>query len=250
MKSKYKHIGFRDNRVQWKNFIRRYPMLASVFEFIFNPALISHRARNRLLKGLPEKARILNIGSGAKRFGKKCVNLDIEPFANVDIVADARSMPFPEKSFDLVILEYVIEHVEDSQKMFSEIYRVVKDAGLVYSTVPFMQSYHGNPKDYYRFTIEGFVKLWDSAGFDVVECLPSGGPTSALVCMLKEYLAVLFSFNSRTLYSILSQFFIIIFFPLKFMDFILVNNRNAHNIAYSFSYIGEKAVKVNNEKQS
>jgi SAM-dependent methyltransferase len=248
MKSKANHISFRDKRVQWKNFIRRYPMLASVFEFIFNPALVSHRARNRLIKGLPEKAKILNIGSGAKRFGNKCVNLDIEPFANVDIVADARSMPFPEESFDLVILEYVIEHVGDSQKMMLEIYRVLKGAGLVYSTVPFMQSYHGNPQDYYRFTIEGVVKLWDSVGFTAVECLPSGGPTSALVCMLKEYLAVLFSFNSRTLYSVLSQFFIIIFFPLKFMDFLLVSNRNAHNIAYSFYYIGEKAVKVKNEK--
>lgn len=248
MKSKANQISFRDKRVQWKNFIRRYPMLASVFEFIFNPALISHRARNRLLKGLPENARILNIGSGAKRFGNKCVNLDIESFANVDIVADARSMPFPEESFDLVLLEYVIEHVGDSRKMMLEIYRVLKDAGLVYSTVPFMQSYHGNPQDYYRFTIEGFVKLWDSVGFTVVECLPSGGPTSALVCMLKEYLAVLFSFNSRTLYSVLSQLFIIIFLPLKFMDFLLVSNRNAHNIAYSFSYIGEKAVKAKNEK--
>ncbi len=236
-----------DLRVRWKNFIRRSPKLASVFEFIFNPAFISNGARKRLLKSLPENAGILNLGSGTKRFGNKCVNLDIEPFANVDIVADARNMPFLDGSFDLVILEYVIEHVEDSQKMISEIYRVLKDGGVVYSTVPFMQSYHGNPKDYYRFTMEGFVKLWDSSGFAMVECLPSGGPTSALVCMLKEYLAILFSFNSKAVYSVLSQLFIIIFFPLKYMDLLLANSRNAHNIAYSFSYIGRKVNKISEE---
>src|SRR3989338_2095802 len=215
MSDKAKREDFIDRRAYWKNSFRRYPKIASLLEFIFNPAFISNSLRNQLIKNVSGNGRILNIGSGVKNFGNRCINLDIKPFANVDIVADAQSMPFPAQAFDLVLVEYVIEHIPESAKLISEIYRVLKIGGIVYSTVPFMQSYHGNPRDYYRFTADGFSELWAQFKFSKMLCKPSGGPTSALICMIKEYLAILFSFNSKTLYSIFSQLFIIPFFPLK-----------------------------------
>jgi SAM-dependent methyltransferase len=229
-----------DTRVNWKNLIRRHQKIASIFEFIFNPAFISDKKRSQLIKDISRYGRILNIGSGAKDFGEKCINLDVEPFDNVDIVGDGRSMPFSDQVFDLVILEYVLEHILDTSRLISEIHRVLKIGGIVYVTVPFMQGYHGNPRDYYRFTVEGINELWNRFKFIKIACEPSGGPTSALICMIKEYLAILFSFNNKTLYSILSQLFIIPFFPFKYLDLILSKNINAHNISYSILYIGKK----------
>lgn len=225
---------------RWKARVRKYPLLTKVLQFIFDPSYATNKYRNELISSLGENSRILNIGSGVKKFSGRCINLDIEDFANVDVIADAQDMPFLDNSFDAVIFEYVIEHIPDSTKIIQEIYRVLKKGGAVYSTVPFIQSYHGNPVDYYRFTIDGFNQLWKKFGFFKVICKPLGGPTAAFICIIKEYFAVLLSCNNKTLYAILSQLLIIPLFPFKYIDVLLIKNSNAHNISYSIVYVGKK----------
>lgn len=227
-----------DRRARWKSSVRRHPRLTRALQFLFDPAFVRHDVRNRLIASLPGDARILNLGSGVKRFGRSAINLDLEPFANVDVVADGQHLPFLDDVFDAVLVEYVVEHVPDSSGIVRELYRVLRRGGLVYATVPFMQSYHGNPDDFYRFTISGFKQFWRA--FDHVECGPFGGPTSALVCTAKEYLAILLSFNSRWLYAVLSQVLILPIFPLKYLDLLLVHSPNAHNLAFSLYYVGRK----------
>lgn len=228
-----------DLRAKWKSLVRRYPALTRVLQFVFDPAHVSHAARNRLLASLGPDGLVLNVGAGVKRLPMVCsVNLDIELFGNVDVVADGQEAPFADGSFDAVILEYVIEHVLDSSRITSEIHRILKPGGHVYATVPFMQAYHGNPDDYHRFTETGLRELWRD--FECIECGPFGGPSSALVCVMKEYLAVLLSLNSKTVYSVLSQVLIIPFFPLKYLDVVLARTRNAHNVAFSLVYVGKK----------
>jgi SAM-dependent methyltransferase len=226
-------------RAKWKNFVRRYPDLARILQFVFDPAYVSHATRNKLLTSLRRNALVLNIGAGVKRLPRvSSINLDIELYGNVDVVADAQEMPFADSSFDCVVLEYVVEHVSDSSRIVNEIYRVLRPGGYIYATAPFLQAYHGNPDDYYRFTQSGFREFWRK--FRCIECKPFGGPTSALVCTVKEYLSIVFSFNSRVIYSILSQILIIPFFPLKYLDLVLVKTKNSHNIAFSLLYVGKK----------
>lgn len=45
---------------------------------------------------------------------------------------DALKLAFKEKSFDIVICTHVYEHVENPQKLFNEIYRVLKTDGICY----------------------------------------------------------------------------------------------------------------------
>lgn len=42
------------------------------------------------------------------------------------------TLPFPDNTFDAIILFDVIEHVKDPQKMMSECYRVLKKSGILY----------------------------------------------------------------------------------------------------------------------
>ena len=66
-------------------------------------------------------------------------NVDIGTGDNVDIVADAAALPFKDGSFDAVVIQAVLEHVENAPKVVSEICRVLKADGIVYSETPFLQ---------------------------------------------------------------------------------------------------------------
>lgn len=45
---------------------------------------------------------------------------------------DALNLSFKDKTFDIVLCTHVYEHVEDVEKLFSEIYRVLKPNGICY----------------------------------------------------------------------------------------------------------------------
>ena len=50
--------------------------------------------------------------------------------------SDARALPFPANSFDAVICPDVLEHIEEHDRVLSEINRVLTDDGLLLITVP------------------------------------------------------------------------------------------------------------------
>ena len=227
-----------DISARWKARVRRSPALTRVLQFVFDPAHVDASARDALINSLPEDAVILNIGAGVKKYPRRCVNVDLDAFGNVDVVADAQRLPFKDNTIDLCLMEYVVEHVPYSGAMKTEIHRVLKEGGRLYATVPFMQSYHGNPDDYYRFTVSGLPVFFSQ--FETVACRPFGGPASALCNAVKEFFAIALSFNNKTLYAVLSQLLIIPVFPFKYLDCLLAKNVNAHHLAFSFYYIGRK----------
>ena len=51
-------------------------------------------------------------------------------------VGTAENLPFKDKTFDLVIMGDVLEHVENEDKSLSEIHRVLKEDGLLIVTAP------------------------------------------------------------------------------------------------------------------
>lgn len=48
------------------------------------------------------------------------------------MVADAMAMPFEDASFDVVVANHVYEHVPDPERLFAEIWRVLRPGGLAY----------------------------------------------------------------------------------------------------------------------
>ncbi|MBF0626074.1 MAG: methyltransferase domain-containing protein [Magnetococcales bacterium] len=229
-----------DPSARWKNAVRRHPRLTRLLQWLFDPAHVSHRRRDRLLADLPPGALVLNLGAGVKRLpGVRSINLDLDEYGHVDLIADGQGLPLADGGFDGVVMEYVIEHVPDPRALLGEACRVLKAGGFLYLTVPFMQSYHGNPGDYYRFTRQG-LEHYLSDYVEPVLCRPFGGPASALVNMVKEFLAVLLCCNSPVLHALLAQLLIIPLFPLKYLDLILVHLQPAHGMAFSLQFIGRK----------
>ena len=71
---------------------------------------------------------------------KQCSNIEYtsldlnSPIA--DINADIKNMPFDNGSFDIVICNHVLEHIEEDDLALSEIYRVLKKGGFSILQIP------------------------------------------------------------------------------------------------------------------
>lgn len=100
---------------------------------------------------------------------KECVNPEKQDF----FVEDAR-IPLPENSQDLIISNSVLEHIDTPELAVSEVNRVLKKGGLFYCQTNFLYQEHGNPNDYYRFTLNGLSALMIRNNFIIVNAAKIG----------------------------------------------------------------------------
>ena len=77
----------------------------------------------------------------------------------VDVVLDIRAIDLPDSSIGTLICTEVLEHVDRPFEAMKEIFRVLKDDGLLILTAPMNLEIHGSPFDYWRFTPQGFEVL-------------------------------------------------------------------------------------------
>lgn len=54
----------------------------------------------------------------------------------VDVKADILKLPFDDNSFDIVLCNHVLEHIEDDAKAMKELYRVLKPGGMGIFQIP------------------------------------------------------------------------------------------------------------------
>jgi len=134
----------------------------------------------------------LSIGGGPQRDHPAFVNLNLGPFPNVDIIADAHRLPYADSSVDGIYCSAVMEHLYDPPKAVAEMLRVLKSGAVAYVRTPFLQPYHGYPHHYQNFTITGHVRIFTAAGFRVEESGTDVGPSYALVHMIQTYFQTYF----------------------------------------------------------
>jgi len=199
---------------------------------------------------LPACPLIFDIGSkevkGSYAFGvpppdSTVVCVDLAPGPGVDLVADAHDLHMvPSDSVDFVTTVSVLEHVRYPQRVMSEIFRILKPGGIVYVNVPFIFPYHADPDDFYRFSYRGITILCEE--FERIDSGFNRGPASTMHHLLVHFLALLFSFNNRTLYGINVDLFRWLLFWVKYLDKFLATYRMAYVIHAGSYFIGRKPV--------
>ncbi|WP_415325245.1 class I SAM-dependent methyltransferase [Chryseobacterium sp. MMS23-Vi53] len=179
----------------------------------------------------------LNLGSGSSDLGEDLLNVDLLPYENVDVICDIENIPFKDNSVDYIINIAVLEHVPNPQKVISEIHRILKPGGKIYCFIPFMQPFHASPYDFQRFTYEGMKHQFRE--FEILKLTPIG-PTSGMLWVVQEWFALIFSFGIKPLHTILYLLFMVLTFPIKFLDVIFQFYPMSKNVASGFSIWAQK----------
>jgi SAM-dependent methyltransferase len=180
----------------------------------------------------------VNVGSASRRFGVKILNLDTNSAEDVDVVGDLLHLPLKPASVDTLVCTGVLEHVSDPYQAAAELYRVLKFGGRVFVETPFMQTVHGSPDDYSRWTPSGLRQLLKE--FTILECRVVAGPASALAWQFQETMAMLFSFGSEVLYRVGLRVFGWLAVPLSWCDVALERHPMAWHAASGYAVVATK----------
>jgi SAM-dependent methyltransferase len=195
--------------------------------------------RLKLILSQTPSAFILVVGGGRQRewlnktLGGEQVRFiysDVDVSADVDLFCDGYDLPFVDNTFA------VLEHVMYPERAASEIYRVLKIGGLLYSELPFMQQVHEGAYDFTRYTLSGHRRLFN--GFAEIESGMVAGPATALVWAIEN---LVLAFFSRPLFRNVAKTMVrFSFFWLKYLDIILVHRPEGMDGASCTYLLGSK----------
>lgn len=99
---------------------------------------------HELLRNLGAGDRVLDLGCAGGSFGAggsafKVIRVDLErppaPLANF-VQADAARLPFPDHTFQVIVSNHSLEHIDQLDAALMEIGRVSKPGGALYVSVP------------------------------------------------------------------------------------------------------------------
>ena len=185
-------------------------------------------------------ARVLIVGGGSvgqgmapfyDNSGIDLVSFDIYASPSVQLIADAHNIPFSGESFDVVIIQAVLEHVLQPEKVVSELYRVLKKDGIVYAETPFLQHVHEGAYDFTRYTESGHRYLFRE--FELLQSGVSAGAGTQLLWSLDNFFRGLF--RSRRV----GKLFKILFFWLQYCDRLIPESYNIDSASGVF-FMGKK----------
>jgi predicted SAM-dependent methyltransferase len=101
-----------------------------------------------------------NVNGSVKDLFQDYTGLDMRQGPNVDVVAQATRIPFPDNTFEVVTCLEMLEHAEYPVDCIREMLRVLKHGGYIVITIPGISfPKHDYPSDYWRVTAEG-LGVW------------------------------------------------------------------------------------------
>ncbi len=100
--------------------------------------------------------------------------------SKVDVWGDAAALPFPDGSFDTVVMFHVLEHTEDPDTVLGEVSRVLRPGGRALLAVPFLWGLHEVPRDFFRATPFGLRRMLETSGLRDVHVEPMCGSLGTL----------------------------------------------------------------------
>jgi SAM-dependent methyltransferase len=188
------------------------------------------------LQAMGTNGVILDIGAGGRIIGSRVWGVDFFPFANTRVVADIQSLPFAHQSVVGVICTGTLEHVEDPLRALDEMYRILQPGGIIHLEVPFMQPYHRDPLDYWRWTLDGLLLLARQRGFEEIQ---SGSHLRSQAAMNVLVIAYWQSwFRSRYIRKAIDVMLSWALAPLKYLDRLC--SSKTRDIPSAVYFIGKK----------
>ncbi len=187
---------------------------------------------------------VLVIGGGTEGQGTgqlyrdsaiRRLSFDIYRSPGIDMIADAHEIPLADDSVDGVLVQAVLEHVLEPERVVAEIWRVLKPGGIVYAETPFLQQVHEAAYDFTRFTDSGHRYLFRR--FALIRSGPSGGAGTQLLWSLDYFFRGLF--RSRAVGKAVK----LAFFWLRWADRLIPRAQNIDN-ASGVYLLGRKATTV------
>jgi len=126
------------------------------------------------------KGNMLNAGCGERDIQKFLLSQGVLSIENCDINSsilntikcDLTQIPRPTNTYDTILCNAVLEHVQFPVLVIKELRRVLKPEGVLILCVPFLQPYHASPTDYQRYTKDGLIELARLCNFDVIKISP------------------------------------------------------------------------------
>lgn len=184
------------------------------------------------------KLNCLDLGSGNLSLSESFINLDFYPYKKVNVVGDAKNLPFKNNSLDFVYSKSFLEHSDNPERIVNEIYRVMKPKSYTIHSIPFMYPYHASPFDYNRYTEEGIKILFKK--FKVVNIININGPFTLINVFLVEIVNSLLKMINKNIATIASTIFMILISPLKYLDIFFIRNKNFSSLAPNYLVIAKK----------
>jgi SAM-dependent methyltransferase len=233
--------GAKFSFVRLKETLKRHPGFYRFLIKVISHEYIPCKIRDELIKNcLDLNGIVVNMASGNYIINEDVINIDLYDYSNVDIISDATNLPLKDNSVDLVINESSLEHIYDYKSVIAETYRILKFGGKAYFVIPFLYEFHASPNDFHRFTSEGLKKLFKEFDFFIEKLGPSGGIASSFIGILIEFFSILLSFGIRGLYKFWVVFFMLVLFPIKFLDYFLNKIPYSTNAAASLYIVVQK----------
>lgn len=161
-----------------------------------------------------KKLTIVDFGCGQKPYevfvnNHEYIGIDIDKSNDkADIYADITNIPIDDGAADIVTSFYVLEHVEEPQKVINEKFRILKKNGELFMLIPMYWEEHEQPYDFFRFTRFGIIKLMENAGFKDIKVREINTAPS----ILGMNLAILFN---RRFFKVLIPVINYIFYKLE-----------------------------------
>lgn len=206
-----------------------------------------------LLKG-KKGAVVLTIGGsidgqGATEFYQNkeltFIDTDVTIGPKTKIVCDGHDLPFASGSVDAVVVQAVLEHVLDPVRCVQEIHRVLKDDGIVYSEIPFMQQVHGKAYDFTRYSFLGQRRLFRQ--FGEIDMGPTAGPGTSLTwAIVYFFMGFSDNFYIRIFLRLLSTY---LFFWIKYLDYFTIGKESTLDGASGIYFLGRKSTEVLSDDQ-
>jgi SAM-dependent methyltransferase len=182
----------------------------------------------------------LEVGAGSSRLHPALITVDLVPRPTIDVCASVEHLPFPDGIFDVVVSQELLEHVRDPFRAMQEMRRVLKKGGVIYCQVPFIIGYHPGPTDFWRFTREGVRELVERADLNYLEMTIAVGAGTGFYRIAVEFLAVLASRFSGSLYFPVKGAFALVLYPLKWLDSFLSKSPEIDRIPGGYLIIARR----------